>query len=65
MLLRLFLYNIYLQYYMILYDFLDIILFLSIKVNYSPCLVYFHQIMDKLFSLLLPKSYFDFLEQFW
>ena len=43
---------------MILYDFLDIILFLSIKVNYSPPLVYLHQIMDNLFSHLPPKSYF-------
>ena len=37
------LYYTYLQYYTILYDLLDIISFLSIKVNYSPCLVYLHQ----------------------
>ena len=29
---------------------------LSIKVNYSLCLVYLHQIMDKLFSLLPFKG---------
>ena len=30
---------------------------LSIKVNYSPCLVFVHQIMDKLFSPLPFKAY--------
>ena len=30
---------------------------LSIEVNYSPCLVYLHQIMDKLFSPLPFKAY--------
>ena len=30
---------------------------LSIKVNYSPCLVFLHQIMDKLFSPLPFKAY--------
>ena len=29
---------------------------LSIKVNYSPCLVYLHQIMDTLFSPLPFKG---------
>ena len=28
-----------------------------IKVNYSPCLVYLHQIMDKLFSPLSFNAY--------
>ena len=30
---------------------------LLIKVNYSPCLVYLHYIMDKLFSPLPFKAY--------
>ena len=33
---------------------------LSIKVNHFPCLVYLHQIIDKLFILLPPKGFFLF-----
>ena len=63
MMLQLIYYNAYLQYCsMILKDLFlditDILIFLSIKVNCSPCLVYLHKIMDQLFSPLQFKAYF-------
>ena len=48
------------QKYVILCDFLDIIIFLSIKVNCSPCLVSLHEIMDKLFIPLPSTDFFLF-----
>ena len=45
----------------LLYDWIGFVFryhyILSIKVNYSPCEVYLHQIMDKLFSPLPFKAY--------
>ena len=43
-----------------LYGFLDIITFLSTKVNYFPYLVYLHQIMDIPFIPLAIKRLFLF-----
>ena len=37
--------------------FLDNIIFYRLELNYSPCLVYLHQIMDTLFSQLPFKAY--------
>ena len=45
--------------------FLRYYIFLSIKVNYAPCLVSLHEIMDKLFTQLPSKCLFVFFELFW